>query len=306
MANNKTGFIYYSVETDRYQDIRIKRLKKECGCAGLATYDYLLCEIYRVKGCFLEWDDSTVFDVADYLGLKENTVREIVNYCCSVGLFNKELLASGNVLTSASIQSRFIDWSKKAKRANVTIPEKARILPEESPNLPEESGKLQEECKQSKVKESKVKKRRDYAPAEFPEGSDSGTNSTFCRGAPRAENFHPAPPHAGPRLEDVKRYFRGAGGTEEMAEKFYNKWDSTGWIYNGSKIVRWAGLANTFIVNYREIEERDGRKTTTTGNKPPSGGTKAFNGKNGGFEIIAGQLKDELSSGGTAGDPNEI
>lgn len=168
MASNKTGFIYYSVETDRYQDIRIKRLKKECGCVGLAVYDYLLCEIYRVKGCFLEWDESTVFDVSEYLGLKENTVREIVNYCCSVGLFNKELLTSGNVLTSSAIQSRFIDWSKKAKRSNIKIPEEINILQEESAKLPEESNIFQEQSQQSKVKESKGKKNEEEVPPATP------------------------------------------------------------------------------------------------------------------------------------------
>lgn len=174
MASNKTGFIYYSVETDRYQDIRIKRLKKECGCIGLAVYDYLLCEIYRVKGCFLEWDESTVFDVSEYLGLKENTVKEIVSYCCSVGLFNKELLSSGNVLTSAAIQSRFIDWSKKAKRSNIVIPEKINILPEETDILPEERPKLQEESAQSKVKKSKVKD-DDVITSSPPVASDPAT-----------------------------------------------------------------------------------------------------------------------------------
>lgn len=50
MANNKTGLSYYNVDTDRYQDMRIKRLKKDMGCRGVAVYDYILCEIYRVKG----------------------------------------------------------------------------------------------------------------------------------------------------------------------------------------------------------------------------------------------------------------
>lgn len=95
MANNKTGFDYYNVDTDRYQDIKIKRLKKDFGSSGIAVYDYILCEIYRVRGCFIVWDESTAFDVAEYFGLKENLVNEIVNYCCAVGLFDKALLKSG-------------------------------------------------------------------------------------------------------------------------------------------------------------------------------------------------------------------
>ena len=30
--------------------------------AGLAIYDYVLCEVYRVDGCGLVWDDDTAFD----------------------------------------------------------------------------------------------------------------------------------------------------------------------------------------------------------------------------------------------------
>lgn len=121
MAKNKTGLSYYTIETDRYQNRRIKRLKKIFGCQGIAVYDYLLCEIYRVNGCFLEWDENTAFDVAEYFGIKENAVEEIVKYCASVGLFNKELLCRG-IVTSRSIQERYLIMTSKAKRINVHIP----------------------------------------------------------------------------------------------------------------------------------------------------------------------------------------
>lgn len=126
MANTKTGFNYYTVDCDRYQDRRIKRLKKDFSCRGIAVYDYILCEIYRVQGCFLEWDVNTVFDVAEYFGLKENVVREIVAYCGTVGLFDKELLSCG-IITSASIQHRYIDMCIRAKRRNITIPDKCKL-----------------------------------------------------------------------------------------------------------------------------------------------------------------------------------
>ena len=67
MANNKTGFPFYAADTDRFQDLRIKRLKKDMGCDGFAVYEYILNEIYRVKGCFLVWDENTAFDVATLL-----------------------------------------------------------------------------------------------------------------------------------------------------------------------------------------------------------------------------------------------
>lgn len=136
MANNKTGLNYYNVDTDRYMDIRIRRLVKNHGCRGLAVYDYLLCEVYRVQGCFVVWDEVTAFNVAEYLGLKESNVLEIVRYCGAVGLFDKELLSRG-IITSASIQRRYLEMCNRSKRKIAEIPEECRIIPEESPETPE-------------------------------------------------------------------------------------------------------------------------------------------------------------------------
>lgn len=136
MANNKTGLNYYNVDTDRYMDIRIRRLVKDHGCRGLAVYDYLLCEVYRVHGCFVVWDEETAFNVAEYLGLKESNVLEIVRYCGVVGLFDKALLSRG-IVTSASIQRRYLEMCNRSKRKIAEIPEECRILPEESKETPE-------------------------------------------------------------------------------------------------------------------------------------------------------------------------
>lgn len=145
----KAGFPWYQVDTDRYQDIKIKRLKKDFGPAGVAVYDYILSEIYRVKGCFLVWDDSTAFDVADYWGLKESLVREIVSYCGVVGLFDNALLTCGNIISSLSIQARYREMCKRAKRSGIEIPEECRIIPEKTKKIPEEHVKIPEETSHS-------------------------------------------------------------------------------------------------------------------------------------------------------------
>ena len=161
--NQKIGFDFYRVDTDRYQDIRIKKLKKNYGCNGIAVYDYVLCEIYRVKGCFLEWDESTTFDVAEYFGLKENTVSEIMRYCGSVGLFDKELLSRG-IVTSASIQKRYLYMCQSAKRANATIPESCNLITDvtnEKPISSEEMPISSEESTHSRVEYSRVEYSRE-------------------------------------------------------------------------------------------------------------------------------------------------
>lgn len=164
MANSKTGLNFFTIDTDRYQDIRIKRLKKDNGCDGLAVYDYILCEIYRVRGYFLEWDESSAFDVAEYFGLKETKVQGIVQFCASVGLFDKALLGRG-IITSASIQQRYLTMCSRANRKGVTILPEYNLLKEDislkksqtSLSLPDSSLSLpQSKVKESKVKESKT------------------------------------------------------------------------------------------------------------------------------------------------------
>ena len=128
VANHpKCGLKSYSVDTGRYGDRRIKMLRRQFSCAGIAVYDYILCEIYRTNGSFLEWDESTVFEVADYFGIKENVVREVVRYCGHVGLFDKELLSCGT-LTSESIQRQYLDMCGRSRRKRDMIPERYRLV----------------------------------------------------------------------------------------------------------------------------------------------------------------------------------
>ena len=168
MANNKVGLSYYSIDTDRYQDRKIKRLKKVMGCKGLATYDYLLCEVYRDRGCVLVWDEDCAFDVAEYLGLTEKAVQEIVGYCGLVGLFDEGLLSRG-IITSASIQKRYLEACARAKRKDASVPKEWCLIEirEESQIITEECAEIREECpnttevcdkeNKSKVKEIKEK-----------------------------------------------------------------------------------------------------------------------------------------------------
>lgn len=171
MANTKTGLLYYTSDTNRFkEDLRIKRLKKDMGCDGYAVYEYILNEIYRVGGCFLVWDESTAFDVAEYWGLKETKVNEIVRYCCAVGLFDKALLSNGNVLTSSSIQSRYVNMCIRAKRKEIIIPEQFDILPEESRKLLEESQKIPKVCRKVVKVKKEISLERDKERQAIAEG----------------------------------------------------------------------------------------------------------------------------------------
>lgn len=113
---SKNGFSYYKAETDRFQDIKIKRLKKKYGCDGYAVYQYALNEIYRVDGSYIRWTEDQLFDCADYWGMNEERVKEIVDYCAEICLFDPVVWKMKCILTSRAIQSRYIDICKLAKK----------------------------------------------------------------------------------------------------------------------------------------------------------------------------------------------
>lgn len=253
MARNKTGFAYFNIDTDRYQDIRIKRLKKDFGCTGISVYDYILCEIYRVKGCFIVWDSNTAFDVAEYFSLKESTVNEIVSYCCSAGLFNKALFTNEKILSSRSIQERYLEMCIRAKRKEFKIPEEIDIIREEYAEVTEEcidtSGSLQQsKVEYSKVEESKEIERVIGAPPEISFSEQLRLNESIETSFNRKPKI--------PTKEQVWEAFVRGGGTKEMAKKFWDECESTSWYRKGSPITNFVPLVNKFIQAWKEIEAK--------------------------------------------------
>jgi len=249
MARNiKTGLAYYNLETDRFSDLKVKRLIHAFSVSGIAIYDFILNEIYRDKGCFIVWDESTAFNVADVLKVKENTVTEVVNYCCTVGLFNKELFTSERALTSLSIQKRYITVCRLCKRKDVFIPDNLKLFHEESAKPPDEIGKTQEEVH----KESKEKKEKERIGSSAPDEKIDMSNSNLFRKP------------VVPEKQKVQEVFLNAGGTAEMADTFFNKYDSIGWFLNGSPIKSFASLVPNFITNWKknDIDRKTGQNNT--------------------------------------------
>lgn len=166
MARQKTGFTYYQVDTNRYQDRRIRKLlRKFRGGVGIAVYDCILCEVFRDKGHSLVWDEDTAFDVSEILGVTEKTIKEVVKACADIGLFDADMLKNG-IITSTSIQERYKAMCAWTKR-QVHIPNEISLLAENSeecrqnseeyPQNSEECGKNSEKCTTNIIKDNLIK-----------------------------------------------------------------------------------------------------------------------------------------------------
>lgn len=156
----KQGIPYFSFDVDFFSDIKIKKIMRACGPKSIPVLVNLLCNIYRDKGYYIEWDDEIGFLVADEVGANESTAEEVVNKCLQVGFFDKSIFEKYKILTSKGIQKRY----QKAtyQRKNNAINPDLLLLEHEKRGYSHEKHMNNSvnhiESTQSKVKESKVNK----------------------------------------------------------------------------------------------------------------------------------------------------
>ena len=70
-----------------------------------------------------------------------------------------------------------------------------------------------------------------------------------------------------PAFEDVHRNALRLGGTEEMAEAFYNKWDAVGWykVNPTQPIMNYVPLLQMFISNWKQNDQQRSKSNQNWG-----------------------------------------
>lgn len=255
----KEGLDYYNLDSNRYQDRKIKKLKHTFSTAGLAVYDFLLCEIYRDKGCFLVWGEDTAIDVASYFGLKVTLVNEIVNYCCVVDLFSNDVLTSEKVLTSKSIQGRYMQICILSKRKKIIIPESIRLIPDET--LINSGGKAIDSGRSTQSKENESKENESKEPLYKDEGEITETPSLVLR-------------RLFPRLLEDKAKNGGLGPDQIEVEmmNFDNHHLKQGTAFSDAKHIlnSWGKWCENYFSKKQENFKNGKQQETVTSAKKPT------------------------------------
>ncbi len=134
MANRiKKGLIFFPEYVDELNELPVRRLIHQHNGNGYLIYKYILKAVFQ-NGYLMEWHDDSPFMVANNLGVKtisEQTVIEVVRYCCALGLFNKELFTRRSILTSRLIQEEYLDICKRSKRKPMQIMQEFCLIPDE-------------------------------------------------------------------------------------------------------------------------------------------------------------------------------
>jgi hypothetical protein len=128
----KLGLEFFSVDVDMTRNMKIKRLMREFGAEGYASFMYLLSWTYE-KGQFWRYDnlEDVLFGLSEAINIDEGKALRIIQYLLDVGLFDRKSFDNG-YLTSKAIQERYYYATKRRK---VRILEECCLLSKEEMNL---------------------------------------------------------------------------------------------------------------------------------------------------------------------------
>lgn len=145
------------------------------GWSGFGVFFYICTKAYATNGYYYEWQEKTsAAAIAKRMsgGIKSDTVKQVVQLCLQIGLFDNGLFDRERILTNKMMQERYMYAIEKRSKRGRTINKdywllkedetKAYIIvPENEHNLSENGNNLAEnDIKKSKVKESKEKEKK--------------------------------------------------------------------------------------------------------------------------------------------------
>ena len=179
----KQGLEYFPMDVDADTDESLEYVIAKRGFIAFGVYVRLLMGIYK-DGYFTEWNERKLFVYAKRMMMETETLSAIISDFVTAGLFSLEMLTKG-ILTSASIQKRYLAATEKRKTAGiaeeydlvsaVVNSEKTTDEKELIPKKPQQEEINSELTPQSKVKESKVNNNNNSNELLLSSGDDTNT-----------------------------------------------------------------------------------------------------------------------------------
>ena len=128
----KQGIDYAGWSVDIFDgDKKIDKLLDAKGWKGFGIYFFLCQRAYKTNGYYYEWGYDDCATTARKMGggINSGTVKETVDYCLQVDLFDRRLFDEWGVLTSRGIQRRF--WAVLSERRSKTVYQEYWLLKSE-------------------------------------------------------------------------------------------------------------------------------------------------------------------------------
>ena len=117
----KDGVEYFPLDVNFFDDDKVKILRQKHKAKGMYMLLFLLCDLYRKNGYFMEWDEVKQSLLVDEMRCADEiSLARLVEGCLSCGFFDKRVFEAYGVLTSAGIQRRYIRMFKSREMIYMT------------------------------------------------------------------------------------------------------------------------------------------------------------------------------------------
>lgn len=113
----KEGLDYFPLDT--VLDTKFELIEAEFGIKGFAVVVKLLQKIYREHGYYCEWTEEVKLLFSRKINEGCNLVSEIVTAAIKRGIFDKNLFAKYQILTSAGVQKRYLEITSRRLNAEI-------------------------------------------------------------------------------------------------------------------------------------------------------------------------------------------
>ncbi len=175
----KTGLDYFPVDTDIFEDEKIRFIIAKCGLIAASILFILLCRIYR-NGAFIKWDEDAeiLFSAGFGKMITRIKIQAIIDESLKRDFFSQEMFTRHKILTSKGIQKRFINVCSSLHRKS-TLLESYLISSEETTSQPEVNSEESAQMKlnEMKLNEMKLNEMKLNETREQPESAEETTKN---------------------------------------------------------------------------------------------------------------------------------
>lgn len=150
----KKGLDYFNIDTSIGDKVTYLIMKGKLD--GYAIFLLILARIYKFEGYYCKWDERAQVLFCDK-GIELNRLKEVVECCLEVGLFDREIYAKHAILTSTEIQRRYMGIIHHCKRKGISISPEFNLISSEQTQVSSEETTLHSDETQKNPEQSKKK-----------------------------------------------------------------------------------------------------------------------------------------------------
>jgi hypothetical protein len=227
---------YFSHDYNSRNDRKMVAFLKKHKAQGLGVY-WTTIEMLHEEGGYMQLDTITFTSIGAPIGCNADFVKKVINDCINEFKLMKKIedkFTADRVLKNLTkrkeireIRSKAGKASAVAKQQNSTHVEQVLTHVEQMPTS----------VQQNSTKERKGKERK--RKRESHDTHDLSKSNLY-----RESKI--------PTLEQVREVFYRHGGTDEMANKFFETNAATEWFYRGSPIRNFSTMVPGYIQSWRK------------------------------------------------------